>query len=52
VTTRFVTYAVPLDAAASAYVEAVTSLPAMRQWATAAAAEPAVIEYPVFRRTA
>jgi glutathione S-transferase len=32
VTTRFVTYGVPLDAACAAYVSAISALPAMQQW--------------------
>lgn len=41
VTTRFVTYGVELDAPCRAYVDAIAALPAMRQWSTDAAAEPA-----------
>lgn len=41
VTTRFVTYGVDLDPMCRAYVEAVAALPAMKQWAADAAAEPA-----------
>jgi glutathione S-transferase len=40
VVTRFATYAVPLDAAAAAYRDAVLALPAMRDWTAAAKAEP------------
>jgi glutathione S-transferase len=40
VTTRFVTYAVDLDAPARAYVDAMHALPAMKQWHADAAAEP------------
>lgn len=40
VTTRFVTYAVALDAVCSRYVAAVHELPAMKQWHAEAAAEP------------
>ena len=43
--TRFLTYGVPLDPACAAYADAVMDLPAMRDWAAAAAAEPWVIEY-------
>jgi len=39
VTTRFVTYQVPVDAASQAYIEAVARLPAMKQWAADAAVE-------------
>jgi glutathione S-transferase len=41
VTTRFVTYGVELDATCRAYVDAIASLPAMQQWTSDAAAEPA-----------
>jgi glutathione S-transferase len=40
VVTRFATYAVPLDAEAAAYRDAVLALPAMRDWTAAAKAEP------------
>ena len=43
VTTRFVTYAVPLDPVCSAYVAAMQRWPAMQDWAAAAKAEPWVI---------
>jgi glutathione S-transferase len=39
VVTRFVTYAVPLDAICQAYVETVLALPAMQLWLNDAAAE-------------
>lgn len=39
VTTRFVTYGVALDAVSAAYVDAVTGLAPMREWAAGAAAE-------------
>lgn len=41
VCTRFVTYALPLDELCQAYVEHVTGLPAMLEWAEGAAAEVA-----------
>jgi glutathione S-transferase len=40
VTTRFMTYAVDLDATCRAYVDAVAALPAMKQWRADAEAEP------------
>jgi glutathione S-transferase len=40
VTTRFVTYGVDLDATCRGYVDAMAALPAMKQWASDAAAEP------------
>jgi glutathione S-transferase len=40
VTTRFVTYEVEMDAPCRAYVDAIAALPAMKQWAADAAAEP------------
>jgi glutathione S-transferase len=45
VTTRFLTYGVPLDPVCAAYVEAMSRWPAMREWAEAARAEPWVIHY-------
>lgn len=45
VVTRFQTYDVKLDTTCAAYAEAVLAMPAMRDWATAAAAEPWVIEH-------
>ena len=45
VATRFRTWGFELDAAASAYVDAVYGHPAMRDWLAGAAAEPWVIEY-------
>jgi glutathione S-transferase len=45
VTTRFLTYSVPLDPVSTAYVEAVSRWPAMREWTDAAQAEPWVIHY-------
>ncbi|MFM9844323.1 MAG: glutathione S-transferase family protein [Dongiaceae bacterium] len=47
VTTRFVTYGVPLDSVCAAYVEAVTALPAMQSWIAAAKVEPWTIIYDV-----
>lgn len=47
VTTRFVTYGVPLDAVSSAYVTAIQRWPAMAEWIAAAKAEPWVISYDV-----
>ena len=47
VTTRFVTYSVPLDPVCSAYVAAMQRWPAMQDWAAAAKAEPWVIHYDV-----
>jgi glutathione S-transferase len=44
VATRFVTYGVPLDAVCGGYVEAITALPAMKEWTAAAAAEPWTID--------
>jgi len=41
VVTRFVTYGVTLDATARAYVDAVTSWPAMKEWTQGAAQEEA-----------
>jgi glutathione S-transferase len=46
VTTRFVTYGVPLDGVCSAYVEAMQQWPAMQEWTAAAKAEPWIIAYP------
>ena len=43
VTTRFVTYAVPLDPVCSAYVAAMQRWPALQDWTAAAKAEPWVI---------
>ena len=40
VVTRFATYAVDVDPVCRAYMEAVESLPAMRQWRAAAETEP------------
>ncbi len=40
---RFVTYVVDLDPVSAAYVQAITTLPAMQQWLTEAAAETEVI---------
>ena len=37
---RFVSYGIELDASAQAYAEAIRDLPALREWAAAAAAEP------------
>lgn len=44
VATRFVTYGVPLDAAARGYVDAINALPAMKAWTAAAQAEPWTID--------
>jgi glutathione S-transferase len=44
VAARFKTYAVDLDPAAQAYVEAIHRLPAMQRWLSEAAAETEVIE--------
>jgi glutathione S-transferase len=44
VVTRFHSYGVTVDHQAQRYMEAVRSLPAMMEWATAAAAEPWVLE--------
>ena len=45
VATRFLTYGGALDPVCAGYVEALMDLPAMRDWAAAAAAEPWVIGY-------
>lgn len=45
VVSRFLTYGVELDPVSAAYADAVMDLPAMRDWAAAAAAEPWVIEF-------
>src|SRR5207344_1934184 len=47
VTTRFITYGVPLDSVCASYVEAVTALPAMQSWIAAAKAESWTIIYDV-----
>jgi len=47
VTTRFVTYGVPLDPVSSAYVDAVLRWPAMQEWSAAAAREPWEIDVDV-----
>ena len=44
VVSRFRSYCVPLGPAESAYCDAVTALPAMREWDAASRAEPMVIE--------
>ena len=44
VATRFRTYSITVDAVSQAYVDAVLEHPAYRQWLSAAAAEPWVIE--------
>lgn len=44
VVTRFLSYAVPMDAICARYAEAVMALPGMRSWSAAAAIEPWVIE--------
>ncbi len=43
IATRLITYAVPLEVRARAYVEQLWNLPAMLEWRTAAAAESEVI---------
>jgi glutathione S-transferase len=43
VATRFITYAVPLDAQVKAYVERVWNLPAMLDWRSAASRETEII---------
>ena len=43
VVSRFRTYGVDLDPVSQAYADAVWALPAMREWAAAAASEPAAI---------
>lgn len=47
VTTRFVTYGVPLDPVCAAYVAAMQRRPALQEWTAAAAREPWVIQYDV-----
>jgi len=47
VTTRFVTYSVPLDPVCGAYVAAMQRWQAMQDWAAAGKAEPWVIHYDV-----
>ena len=42
---RFVTYQTPLAAGAERFVEVVQALPAVQQWAAAAAAEPEVLPF-------
>ncbi|MES2497725.1 MAG: glutathione S-transferase [Pseudomonadota bacterium] len=44
VATRFVTYAIPLDAACRGYVKTITDWPLMQQWTKAALAEPEEVE--------
>jgi glutathione S-transferase len=44
VVTRFVTYAVPLDAACSAYAKTISAMPEMREWTSAALREAEEIE--------
>ncbi len=46
VVTRFVTYDVALEGPAAAYRDAILAWPALREWATAAQAEPWVIAFP------
>jgi len=48
VVSRFRTYKIDLDEVASAYVEAVWSLPALQDWVAAARKEPMVIPYAEF----
>ena len=45
VVTRLDTYAIPVDATAQAYIEAVLALPAYRDWLTGALAEPWVVAH-------
>ncbi|MGZ8272399.1 MAG: glutathione S-transferase family protein [Burkholderiaceae bacterium] len=45
VVTRFRTYAVAMPARLSAYSDAVFELPAMREWAATATAEPETLDY-------
>ena len=52
VTTRFLTYSVPLDSVCGAYVAAMQRWPAMQDWTSAAKAEPWVIEDAVNAGTA
>ena len=44
VASRFHTYRVPVEKAAQDYIQALRSLPAMQEWAAAAAAEPWVLD--------
>ncbi|HEY0661731.1 MAG TPA: glutathione S-transferase family protein [Lysobacter sp.] len=44
VASRFLSYGVPMDKAATRYVDALMALPAMREWCATAAAEPEHIE--------
>ena len=44
VVTRFRTYKIDLEREADAYCEAMTALPAMQEWATAAKNEPMIID--------
>jgi len=44
VVTRFVTYAVPLDAACAAYAKTIVAMPEMKEWAAAALKEAEEIE--------
>ena len=44
VVTRFVTYAVPLDAACTTYAKTITAMPELRQWTAAALREAEEIE--------
>ena len=44
VVTRFVTYAVPLDAACAAYARTITAMPEMKEWTAAALREAEEIE--------
>jgi glutathione S-transferase len=46
VASRFTTYAVELDPASTAYVEAIRTEPAMQEWLEAARREPWVIDHP------
>ena len=45
VVTRLDTYAIPVDATAQAYIEAVLALPAYRDWLAGALAEPWVVAH-------
>lgn len=44
VAARLYTYRIPVDKAAEDYIQAVRSLPAMQEWAAAAAAEPWILD--------
>ena len=42
---RFVTYSIPAPAAAQSYVDAITSLPSIREWVAAAEREPESLDF-------